>query len=399
MLLRDLTSLTFSTLRARKLHSTLTALGIAVGIAAVILLTSLGEGLQRYVLAEFTQFGTNLIGINPGRVTTMGTPLGILGSERLLTLDDAEALTLLPQVQSVVPMVYGNGEVEANGRRRRITLYGVGPEMDRAFRMHVQRGRFLPPDDPRAARPMVVLGHKTWMELFSGADPLGKRVRIGNIPCRVIGVMEPKGQILGFDMDDTVYLPAVRVLDLFNREGLMEIDVLYREGVDVAEVVSAIRRVLLARHGQEDFTITTQAQMLEVLGSVLGMLTAAVGTLGGISLLVGSVGILTVMTIGVRERIGEIGLLRALGATRADVLRIFLVEATVLAALGGLAGLLIGIGGGVLLHFFIPALPVHTPVRYVLLAELLAACIGLLSGVLPARRAAMLDPVEALRSE
>ena len=399
MLIRDLGTFTFSTLRAKRLHSLLTGLGIAVGIAAVILLTSLGQGLQRYVLAEFTQFGTNLIGINPGRVTTMGTPLGILGSERLLTLEDAEALKQLPQVQAVVPMVYGNGEVEAKGRRRRITLYGVGPEMDYAFRMHVQSGRFLPPDDPRAARPLVVLGHTTWMELFSGANPLGSRVRIGNIPCRVIGVMEPKGQLLGFDMDDTVYLPAVRALDLFNREGLMEIDVLYRQGVDAGEVASAIRRVLIARHGQEDFTITTQAQMLEVLGSVLGMLTAAVATLGGISLLVGCVGILTVMTIGVRERIGEIGLLRALGATRADILWIFLVEAMVLAALGGIAGLLIGIGGGALLHFFIPALPVHTPVRYVLLAELLSVCIGLLSGVLPARRAALLDPVQALRSE
>lgn len=399
MLLRDLSGFTLNALRAKRLHSVLTGLGIGVGIAAVILLTSLGQGLQRYVLAEFTQFGTNLIGINPGRVTTMGTPLGILGSERLLTIGDAEAIKQLPQIQAVVPMVYGNGEVEWQGRRRRITLYGVGPEMDKAFRMHVQRGRFLPPDNPRAARPLVVLGHTTWMELFSGANPLGSRIRVGNIPSRVIGVMEAKGQMLGFDMDDTVYLPAVRALDLFNREGLMEIDVLYREGFDADEVAEAIRRLLMARHGQEDFTITTQAQMLDVLGSVLGMLTAAVATLGGISLLVGSVGIFTIMTIGVRERITEIGLLRALGATRAQILQIFLLEATVLAVLGGLAGLLIGISGASLLHFFIPALPVHTPVRYVLAAEFLAAVIGLLSGVFPARRAALLDPVQALRSE
>ncbi|HHD63582.1 MAG TPA: FtsX-like permease family protein [Desulfobulbaceae bacterium] len=399
MLLRDLSGFTLNTLRANRLHSVLTGLGIAVGIAAVILLTSLGQGLQRYVLAEFTQFGTNLIGINPGRVTTMGTPLGILGSERLLTIEDAEAIKHLPQVQAVVPMVYGNGEVEWQGRRRRITLYGVGPEMDNAFQMHVQMGRFLPKDNPRAARPLVVLGHTTWMELFAGANPLGSRIRIGNIPSRVVGVMEAKGQMLGFDMDDTVYLPAVRALDLFNREGLMEIDVLYREGLEADEVARAIKRILISRHGQEDFTITTQAQMLEVLGSVLGMLTAAVATLGGISLLVGSIGILTIMTIGVRERIGEIGLLRALGATRGRILQIFLLEATVLAVLGGLAGLLVGIGGAGLLHFFIPALPVHTPVRYVLAAELLAAAIGLLSGVLPARRAALLDPVQALRSE
>ncbi len=399
MLKRDITALTLNSIRSKWLHSLLTGLGIAVGIAAVILLTSLGQGLQRFVLAEFTQFGTNLIGINPGRVTTMGSPLGVLGSERLLTLDDAEALREIPQIEAVVPMLYGNGEVEYEGRRRRITIYGVGPEMDRAFQMKVRFGRFLPNDNPRAARPYVVLGHKTKIELFGTSNPLGKRIRIGNIPCRVIGVMEPKGQILGFDMDDTVYLPTMRVLDLFNRDGLMEIDILYKEGAQADEVVKNIRRRLINRHGQEDFTITTQAQMLDVLGSVLGMLTAAVGTLGGISLLVGCVGILTVMTIAVRERTAEIGLLRALGATKRHILIFFLSEAVILAGLGGAAGLALGIAGANLLHFFIPALPVHTPWSYVILAEVLAACMGLLAGVLPARRAALLDPVQALRSE
>ncbi len=396
---RDIIPLTFSTIRAKKLHSVLTGLGIAVGIAAVILLTSLGEGLQRFVVAEFTQFGTNLIGINPGRVTTMGSPLGVLGSERLLTLDDAEALREIPQVEAVVPLLYGNSEVEFEGKRRRTTLYGVNHQMDSAFRLRVASGRFLPDDNPRAARPYVVLGHKTKIELFGNDNPLGKRIRIGNIPCRVIGVMESKGQILGFDMDDTVYLPTVRALDLFNREGLMEIDVLYREGANVDEVVDDIRRLLINRHSQEDFTITTQAQMLDVLGSLLDMLTAAVGTLGGISLLVGCVGILTVMTIAVRERTSEIGLLRALGATRANILTFFLAEATLLAALGGVGGLCLGIGGAYLLHLIIPALPVHTPWSYVVLAEILAAVIGLLAGAFPARQASKLDPVVALQSE
>lgn len=399
MLYRDLTAFTFSSIRSKRLHSLLTGLGIAVGIAAVILLTSLGEGLQRFVLAEFTQFGTNLIAINPGRVTTMGSPLGVFGSERLLTLDDAEALRDIPHAEAVVPMLYGNGEVEFGGLRRRITLYGVGPQMDKAFRMQIRTGRFLPHDNPRAARPFVVLGHKTKIELFGNTNPLGKRIRIGNIPCRVIGVMEPKGQILGFDMDDTVYLPAMRVLDLFNREGLMEIDVLYSESARAEDVVEHIKRMLINRHGQEDFTITTQAQMLDVLGSVLDMLTAAVGTLGGISLLVGCVGILTIMTIAVRERTGEIGLLRALGAQQGHILVLFLAEAIILAGLGGVAGLLLGIAGAYLLHFFIPALPVHTSWTFALLAEILAACIGLLAGVLPARRASLLDPVQALRSE
>ncbi|NLZ18524.1 MAG: FtsX-like permease family protein [Desulfobulbaceae bacterium] len=388
-----------SAIRARPLHSFLTGLGIAVGIAAVILLTSMGEGLQRYVLSEFTQFGTNLIAINPGKVNTMGTSLGVIGSERLLTIEDAQALRQVAGIEAAVPMVQGNVEIRAGNRTRRITAYGVGPEMDRAFRMQVQLGRFLPPDDPRSARAFVVLGQKVRHELFPRQNPLGERVLIGNQPVRVIGVMEPKGQILGYDMDDTVYIPAVRALDLFNRDGLMEIDVLYREGMQADEVVAAIKRVLLARHGQEDFTITTQQQMLDVLGSVLGMLTVAVGALGGISLLVGSVGIFTVMTIAVRERTAEIGLLRAIGATRSQILLMFLVEGTLLALLGGTAGLLFGLLCALVVKFFVPLIPFHTPWSFVVLAELLAITIGILASIMPARQAAMLDPLEALRSE
>ena len=390
---------TFRSLKAKKMHSFLTGLGIAVGIAAVILLTSMGSGLERFVLAEFTQFGTNLIAINPGKVQTMGASLGVLGSERLLTLEDSKALRRIPELEAVVPSVQGNAEVRANGRSRRLTLYGIGSEMDTAFRMHVQNGRFLPDDETGGARAFVVLGYKAKEELFPDINPLGQRIMVGDQPGRVIGVMEDKGQILGFDMNDTLYIPVSRALDLFNREGLMEIDVLYRQGADPKGVVAAIKRVLVARHGQEDFTVTTQQQMLEVLGSVLGMLTLAVGALGGISLLVGSVGIFTVMTIAVRERTTEIGILRALGATRKTILLLFLVEATILAALGGAAGL----GGGMLvaalMQIFLPQLPIHTPWSFMIFAERLALAIGIIAGILPARQAALLDPLAALRAE
>ncbi|MDK9707145.1 MAG: ABC transporter permease [Desulforhopalus sp.] len=388
-----------TSIRAKPLQSFLTGLGIAVGITAVILLTSMGEGLQRFVVAEFTQFGANLIGINPGKVTTMGTSLGVLGSERLLTIEDSEALKRLPEAEAVVPLVQGNAEVSAEGRTRRITLYGVGAEMDKALRMQVGSGRFLPPDDPRTARPFVVLGDKVANELFPGENPIGRRVQIGNQPGRVLGVMEHKGQILGFDMDDTVYIPAVRALDLFDREGLMEIDVLFRDGYRAEEVVAAIKRILVNRHGQEDFTITTQQQMLDVLGSVLSMLTVAVGALGGISLLVGSVGIFTIMTIAVRERTAEIGLLRAVGASQGHILWLFLLEGTVLAGLGGAAGLAAGFCLAALIQAFVPLLPVHTPWSFVFFAEILSMVIGIVAGIIPARQAARLDPVEALRSE
>ncbi len=399
MLVRDFIALSAGSIRSHWLRSGLTALGITIGVTAVVLLTSIGEGVHRFVVAEFTQFGTNLIGINPGKITTHGTPLGIFASTRPLTIEDAAALERLPEVEVSVAATWGNAEVESTDRQRRTTVYGVGHQWPAIMSSRVSSGSFLPDDDPRAPRAFVVLGSKVRHELYGNRNPLGERVRIGGDRYRVVGTMEPKGQILGFDLDDSVFIPTSRALEMFDREGVMEIDVMYREGASLDEVVAGIKRVLVARHKQEDFTITTQEQMLDVLGNVLDVLTFAVAAIGGISLLVGGLGILTIMTIAVKERTSEIGLLRALGARRGQVLALFLAEATVLAAAGGLAGLVIGIGGAQLLHRIAPALPVHTSWAYVVLAEAIAVGIGILSGVAPARRAARLDPVEALRAE
>ncbi|MBU0594111.1 MAG: ABC transporter permease [Gammaproteobacteria bacterium] len=400
MLIQDFLPFTASSIIAHRMRSFLTALGIAVGIAAVILLTSIGEGIHQFVLSEFTQFGTNLISVAPGKSSTRGGPsAGIISSVRPLSIEDAEALRRVPHVEHVDPSAQGNADVEAEGKSRRVTVYGVGHEMAQTFRMKVQLGKFLPPDDPSAARAFVVLGSKVKQELFGTVNPLGSRIRIGSERYRVIGVMESKGQVLGFDLDDTVYIPVSRALELFNRAGLMEVHVTYHSNAPLDKVVKGIKTVLLARHGREDFTITPQQQMLEVMGSVLDVLTFAVGALGGISLLVGGVGILTIMTMSVTERTSEIGLLRSLGAKRSQILALFLGEAALLAAVGGAAGLVLGVGLAQLLHVSFSALPVHTPWSYVLLAEGIAVVIGLVAGVLPARRAAMLDPVEALRSE
>ena len=250
-----------------------------------------------------------------------------------------------------------------------------------------------------AARAFVVLGSKVQDELFGSTGALGRSLRIGGERYRVIGVMESKGQMLGFDLDDAVYIPTARAMSLFNVESLMEIDVLYEAGVESSAVAKKIDKMLMDRHGAKDFTITTQEQMLDVLGSVLNVLTLAVGALGAISLLVGGVGILTIMTIAVTERTSEVGLLRAIGAGRNQILALFLGEAIVLSSLGGLAGLGMGAGGAWLLGVLVPALPTHTPWLYAMYAEILAVVLGLMAGVLPARRAAGLDPVEALRAE
>jgi putative ABC transport system permease protein len=399
MLIRDSAKFALQGLVGQPMRSGLTALGIAVGIAAVVLLTSLGEGVHRFVLSEFTQFGTNLIGITPGKTTTAGFSGAVISNVRPLSLDDAIALKRLPRVVASVPVVQGNAAVEYGPRSRRTFVFGVGSAVPQVWQMRVAQGRFLPEDDPRVARAFAVLGSKVRTELFGSANPLGRRIRIGSEHYRVLGVMESKGQMLGFDLDDAVFIPAARALSLFNRDSLMEIDLLYAEGSRSSDVARRAREMLIDRHGSEDFTIITQDQMLEVLGSILNILTLAVGALGGISLLVGGVGILTIMTIAVNERKSEIGLLRALGAGRRQILSLFIGEAIVLASLGGLAGLVIGAGGAWLLGRIVPALPTHTSWSYVLLAEGLASLIGLLAGVLPARHAAGLDPIEALRAE
>ena len=384
---------------AHRLRSALTTLGIAIGIFAVVLLTSIGEGIHRFVMSEFTQFGTNIIGINPGKATTMGASIGVFGSVRPLSIDDAEALRRLPYVKGVVTMVQGNAEIKFGRLQRRTTVYGVSPDFPQVFRFDIASGSFLPPDDPRNPRAVAVLGSKLARELFLQESPVGARIRVGGDRYRVVGVMEPKGTMLGFDLDDTIFLPAARGLDLFGREGLMEIDILYVENAPIDELVACLGRVLISRHGGEDVTITTQQQMMDVLGSVLGVLTFAVGALGGISLLVGGVGIYSIMTISVSERTSEVGLLRALGAGKGQILTLFLGEAMLLAAAGGFAGLVLGWGGASLINQLLPSLPVHTPLYFIFVAESAAILIGLVAGVAPARRAAAMTPVEALRTE
>lgn len=399
MLLTDYLLLATTSVRFSRMRSFLTALGIAVGIAAVVLLTALGSGMQQYILQQFTQFGAHIIGINPGKSTTLGISGALFSTVRPLTVEDAEALHRIQGVETAVPVIQGNAQVKADSLSRWVTVLGVNHETPQTWKLPVATGQFLPADSVEQARNLAVIGAKVREELFPGVNPLGQRIRIGEERFRIIGVMEVKGQILGFNMDDTVYIPVARAMALFNRNGLMEIDVLYQAGADEAGIIRQIRETLSQRHGRDDVTITSQTDMLKTLGSILTIIKAVVAGIGGISLLVGGVGILTIMSIAVTERTGEIGLLRALGASRQQVTRLFLLEAATLAGLGGFAGLFAGLGIAGLLHVAVPAMPVRIDWLYVLLAESIAVVTGLLAGYTPARRASGIPPVDALRNE
>lgn len=399
MTFRDLFGLSLEALGSHRLRYGLSALAIAVGVAAVVLLASIGEGTRRFIVAQMAQFGTTLVAINPGRIETGGIP-GSLSSHRKLTLDDARALDRIPAVTGTVAMSVGSAEVEYRGLGRQVYVYGVTSEMPRVWQWPVSIGGFIPEMDFDRSSSVAILGPRLKRELFGDANALGEAVRIGDARFRVIGLMESKGQFLGFDLDDAAYIPIANAMRLFNRTEVDEIDLLVASHDEIDPVAERARAMLIDRHdGEEDFTITTQAEALGMVNRILGIISAVVTAIAGISLLVGAIGILTIMWIVVQERVNEIGLVKAIGAHRRQILIWYLFEAAVTALAGGVAGLLLGIGGAWGLQSIVPGLSVFVPLWVVLAALAMALGVGLAAGVAPARRAAQMDPVEALREE
>jgi len=325
---------------------------------------------------------------------------GAVSTTRKLTLEDARALLRIHGVLKVVPICFGSAEVEAGNRARSVFVRGVTSDAPEVWQFHVRQGQFLPASDWNRGEPVTALGPTLKKELFGSENALGQHVRIGERRFQVIGVMESKGQMLGIDIDDAAYIHVAMAMKLFNKDGMQEIHILLSNAQIASSVEKEVRRVMKDRHdNEEDFTITTQTEMLARLDSILGIISMGLGAIAAISLIVGSVGILTMMWISVNERVSEIGLEKAIGAEPGQILLLFLSEAALLSTIGGVIGVVTGLAVAQFLGLLIPALPVKVPTLYVFLSLLVSVFVGLASGVLPARRAAHLDPLEALRAE
>ena len=384
-------------LRGHRLRTALSLLGVAIGVAAVVTLTALGEGARRYVLGQFAAVGTNMVIVLPGKTETTGGMPGFGGVPHDLTLEDARAVVRgVREADKVAPMVVGTETVAFGERRRQVALFGSTHEALEVRRLGVAHGRFLPPLAWDRGAPIAVLGSKLAQELFPATDPVGQVVRVGDWRMRVIGVLEPRGQQLGVNMDDVVVVPVATAMKMLNRTGLFRLVIQVRSHADLERAKSNVVRLLSERHGEEDVTVITQDAVISAFSSILGALTMALGGIAAVSLAVAGVGIMNVMLVSVSERTREVGLLKAIGAGRGQILAAFLTEAILISSAGGLLGLALGWAAVLVLVTAYPALPASPPLWAVLAAFSLSVAVGAVFGVLPARRATRLDPVAAL---
>jgi putative ABC transport system permease protein len=390
----DLLGFAFQAVRGHRLRTVFSLLGVAIGVASVITLTSLGQGARVYVTGEFASLGTNLLILVPGKTETLGGAPMASTATNDLTIDDVEAvMRRVPQIRRAAPVVVGSAVASYGDRSRDILVAGTTPDMLEVRNLHVATGRYLPGEEA----PVCVLGAKVASELFRAANPLGQQIRLGESPFRVIGVMRARGVSVGMDMDEAVTVPVSNALRLFNQTSLWRALFEVRASGEMDAARTAALAVLKDRHGGvEDVTAITQDAVLKTFDRILGVLTLALAGIAGISLAVAGIGIMNIMLVSVSERTREVGLLKALGVTRRQVVAVFLLEAALLSTAGGVLGLLGGFGLSHLLSRLVPELPASPPAWAVVAALAVSLSVGLLFGSLPARRAAGLDPVESL---
>jgi putative ABC transport system permease protein len=382
-----------------RMRTLLMALAMALGVAAVVVMTALGEGARRYVLDQFGSIGKNLVIVLPGRAETAGGfPGAIVGqTARDLTLDDALSLLNLPGVSRLSPLVVGTADVAHGAISRESPVLGTGPDMLAIRHMELSQGRFLPQGDLRSAEAVCVLGSKVREELFGARQALGATVRIGERRFRVIGVITPQGQQMGFNSDEIVMIPVAAAQQMFNTESLFRILVEARN----RDAIDAVKRELIARikarhENEEDVTVITQDAVLQTFDRIFTALTLAAGGIAAISLSVAGIIIMNVMLITVSARTREIGLLKALGAPGNVIRKLFFAESVLLSLVGAVLGLVLGYIGAWGLRLAYPVLPAYPPAWAVAAALGTALVTGVLFSLLPVRRAARLNPVDAL---
>jgi putative ABC transport system permease protein len=381
-------------------RTALMLIAMSIGVAAVMMLTALGEGAQRYVRNEFASLGTNLVIIIPGRSETAGVGLGTLMgvTPRDLTLDDAKALIQHPAVTRVAPINVGATEASWQNRKREVTVLGSTAEILKVRHWKMQRGKFLPHGDWDRASSVCVLGAKIRDELFGAHSAIGQWVRLGENRYRVIGVMASEGRSIGVDVEEVVIIPVASAQSLFNVPSLFRVLIEAKSHTSIPRVIEFVRETIKERHqGEEDVTVITQDAVLSTFDRILGALTYSIAGIAAISLAVAGILIMNVMLVAVSQRTAEIGLLKALGASRHTILLLILVEALLLSTVGGLLGLGIGELGSWGLRAAIPEMEAYPPNWAIIASIMVAIVTGVLFSLLPASKASRLDPVMALQ--
>ncbi|GAA2510172.1 ABC transporter permease [Winogradskya humida] len=381
-------------LRANRLRSVLTMLGVVIGVAAVVALVAIGTGTKQQIEQQVEGLGSNLLIVVPGRLEAGAAP-----SVSTLSLDDVDAVGRVVGDRSRVAVTIASGEtVRAGSREAFASMQGVLETTPSVFVRRLDRGSYLTRSDVNTARRVAVLGAGVAGQLFGDRDPIGRQVTIGGVRFRVIGTFEPLGQSLGVDRDSEVHVPVTAAQRLLGTDRVDALAIRAPDRERITTLSNNVVATLAQRHPGTDFSAVTQEQILGVLGDILGVLTGVLAAIAGISLLVGGVGVSNIMLVSVRERTREIGLRKAVGARPRDIGLQFLLEAVLLTTIGGVLGMALGIAAALLVDRLSPV-PAAVTWWSLALAFGVSAVVGIVFGVVPAQRAGRLDPVEALRTE
>ena len=396
---RDVIAFGWDALAGYRARTVLMLVAMSIGVASVLMLTSLGEGARHYVRAEFASLGTNLVIVIPGRSETAGAGLGtMMGlTPRDLTLGDAKALLRNPHVARIAPLNVGAAEASWQSRKREVTVIGSSSDILQIRHWTLARGKFLPATDWDRAASVCVIGAKIRDELFGAHNALGQWIRLGENRYRVIGILGSEGRSIGIDVQELVIIPVASAQALFNVPSLFRIFIEVKSRAAIPRVIEFTKETIRTRHqGEEDVTVITQDAVLSTFDRILGALTYGVGGIAAISLAVAGILIMNVMLVAVSQRTAEIGLLKALGASRREILQLILSEALLLSSIGGLIGLTLGQLGSWAIRFALPQLQAYPPAWAIFASLFVAVLTGAVFSFLPARKASTLDPVLAL---